>query len=127
MLVARIGHYGHMLLEVRRPRIVTTGRTQSYRVGLRIVAEIPGEEVALFVCTRDGSIRNFERIAEVDELRTIPMDPAKPEYRTDTVDLYVAAQGLADNMITAIQGDLRDFTGASAFVQGPRVLSGASV
>jgi len=116
-----------MLLEVRRPRIVTTGRTQSYRVGLRIVPETPGEDVSLFVCTREGSILNFERIAEISELRTIPLDTSKPEYRTDTVDLFVAAQGIADNMITAIQADLQAFLGASAFVQGPRILSGASV
>ena len=116
-----------MLLEVKRPRITTTGRTQSYRVQLRIVAEVPGEEVALFVVTKDGSILNFERIVEVDELRGIPLDPSKPEYRTDTVDLFVAAQGIADNMIAAIQADLRDYLGSSGFVQGRRKLSGASV
>ena len=116
-----------MLLEVLRPRITTLGRTQSYRVGLRIVAEIPGEDVSLFVCTREGSVLNFERIAEIHELRGIPTDPLKPEYRTDTVDLYVAAQGLADNMIAAILEDLRVLRGSTVAAQGPRALSGASV
>jgi hypothetical protein len=116
-----------VLLEVKRPRITTTGRTQSYRVQLRLVPETLGEEVALFVVTKDGSILNFERIAGVDELRVIPTDPAKPEYRTDAVDLFVAAQGLADNMIIAINKDLQEFLGATVFPQGPRILSGASV
>jgi hypothetical protein len=112
-----------MLLEVRRPRIVTTGRTQSYRVILTLSSADPQEDVALFVCVNDGVTPQFDRIAEPQELRLITTTPTAPTFRTAQLDLLMYSKDLADALIAEVVADLQL---QPAGVSGVQVLSGAT-
>jgi hypothetical protein len=115
-----------MLLEVRRPKVVTVGRTQSYRVVLRVVPE-GQEDPAVLLCSREGPIRHFERVIEPWELRSVTTNADSPVYRASQVDLIVAAKGLADAIIGALQGDLSEYKKSAALPGGKISLSGATV
>lgn len=114
-----------MQLAVRRPRQVTTGRTQSYRVILTLSSNDPQEDVALFVCTNDGVSPQFDRIADPLELKDITTTPTAATFRTAQLDLYVFSKDLADAMILAIVDDLNAFYGSTPPV-GTVLLSGAT-
>jgi hypothetical protein len=83
--------------------------------------------VALFVVVRDGSVHDFDHVAEPHELKQVPLDASKPVYRTDTLDIYVAAQGLADNLLRAVEADLKAYLATAVPPVGRQRLSGASV
>lgn len=114
-----------MQLSVKRPRQVTTGRTQSYRVILTLSSSDPQEDVALFVCVNDGVSGQFDRIADPLELKSITTTPTAPTFRTAQLDLYAYSEGLADAMIIEIVSDLNTFYNARAPL-GTISLSGAT-
>ncbi len=114
-----------MLLNVRRPKVVTTGRTQSYRVILTLTSEDPQEDVALFVCVNDGVSPQFDRVVGALELRQVTTTPTATEFRTHELDLLLAGQPLAEALILEVVADLQ------ALVRVPpggiNLLSGATV
>jgi len=113
-----------MLLSVGRPRQVTLGRTQSYRVILTLTSANPQEDVALFVCVNDGVTPQFDRIAEPSELSSITTTPTAETFRTAQLDLLMYSKDLADALIAEVVADLQL---QPAGVSGVQVLSGATV
>lgn len=114
-----------MQLAVKRPRQVTLGRTQSYRVILTLTSADPQEDVALFVCVNDGVSGQFDRIADPLELKDITTTPTAATYRTAQLDLKLYSKDLADALIAEVVEDLK-----RAYVPlptGVQVLSGATV
>lgn len=114
-----------MQLKVQRPRQVTTGRTQSYRVVLTLTSDKPDEDVALFVCVNEGAIPQFDHIAEAWELPVVTTTVTAETFRTSQVDLLLASKDLADALILEVVGDLQ--RPATAALTGTQVLSGATV
>lgn len=112
-------------IQVRRPKATTVGRTQSYRLGLRVSSAKLDPKVFVVVRDADG-ILDFDRIVYPAELRTLTVDASKPQFRTDTLDLYLAAQGLADNLLSCVLADLQVLLDAAGVDTGVIKLSGAS-
>lgn len=114
-------------LQIRRPREVTLGRTQSYRMGI-LALPIPGGDNAVFVCSRDANgIHDFERVATPDDIRSVSTDTGGWTYRTSTLDLWVASEGLANDMLEHIVSDIQDLLKSHEAPSGTIQLSGASV
>lgn len=114
-----------MQLRVKRPRQVTTGRTQSYRVILTLTPEDPQEDVALFVCVNDVGSTQFDRVVDPLELRGITTTPTAETFRTSELDLLLPGKDLADALILEVVADLQRFVHVPP--GGVQLLSGATV
>lgn len=114
-------------LRIRRPRQVTLGRTQSYR--MQIIAQPGGAVPAeIFVCSKEAcGVLQFERVADLSDIAGIPVDPSKPLWRTASLDLYVASEPLADEMLDAMIGDIKALLDEGSIPTGVQDLSGASI
>lgn len=114
-----------MQLKVRRPRQVTTGRTQSYRVILTLTSDRVDEDVALFVCVNEDTIPQFDHIAETWELPVVTTKTTAETFRASEIDLLLASKDLAEALILEVVADLQ--RPATAALTGTQVLSGATV